>query len=128
MSFRNSSLSITIFSILLGAGCSSEPEPPKISYQQGVAPILEYYCKECHVAGQEGASKSGFIMDSYETVMKGTKLGPIIVAGSAESSTLYRLVAGKADPSIKMPHGTKSLTDDEIDTIKLWIDQGASES
>ncbi len=128
MSIRNTSLTITIFSMFLGAGCSSEPEQPKISYQQEIAPILEYYCKECHVAGQQGASKSGFTIDSHETVMKGTKLGPIIVAGSAESSTLYRLIAGKADPSIKMPHGTKSLTDDEISTIKLWIDQGAAGS
>lgn len=128
MSFRNNALIIAIFSMSMGAGCSSEPEQPKISYQQDVAPILEYYCKECHVPGQDGASKSGFIVDSYEALMKGTKLGPVIVAGSAESSTLYRLVAGKADPSIKMPHGTKSLTDAEISTLKLWIDQGASGS
>jgi hypothetical protein len=118
---------LTLAAVALVAGCESEPAKPKINYTANVSPILDYYCKDCHVPGQEGAKQSGFLMDSYESVMKGTKLGPVIVAGSAESSTLYRLVAGKADPSIKMPHGKKSLTEEEIDTIKLWIDQGANE-
>ena len=73
----------------------------------------------------EGAQKSGFQIDSYASIMKGTKLGPVIVPGSAESSTLYRLVAHKANPRINMPHGKAPLTAGEIDTIRLWIDQGA---
>ncbi len=76
----------------------------------------------------EGAEKSGFAVDTYESVMKGTKLGPVVVPGSAESSTLYRLVAGKADPSIMMPHGKQPLTNKEISTIKQWIDAGAPET
>jgi hypothetical protein len=128
MLFKKTPLMIAMLSVALGTGCSSEPEAVKISYKDKIEPILETYCKECHVSGEMGATKSGFIVDSYQSVMKGTKLGPIIIAGSAESSTLYRLVAGKADPSIQMPHGKRSLTNDEIESIKLWIDQGASES
>jgi uncharacterized membrane protein len=128
MSFKKTSLIFTMLSVALGSGCSTEQEAVKISYKDRIQPILDTYCKECHVTGEVGATDSGFVVDSYESVMKGTKLGPIIIAGSAESSTLYRLVAGKADPSIKMPHGKRSLTKDEIKTIKLWIDQGAKES
>ena len=76
----------------------------------------------------EGAQKSGFQIDSYASIMKGTKLGPVIVPGSAESSTLYRLVAHKANPRINMPHGKAPLTAGEIDTIRLWIDQGAMDN
>jgi hypothetical protein len=118
---------ITLTAAALIAGCESEPEKPKISYAANVAPILEYYCQDCHMPGQEGAKQSGFLVDSYESVMNGTKFGQVVVPGSAESSTLYRLVAGKADPSIQMPHKKQSLTQEEIDTIKLWIDQGAPE-
>ncbi len=128
MSLRKASLIIALAAIALGAGCGSEPEKPKISYNANVSPILDYYCKGCHMPGQEGAKQSGFLVDSYESVMKGTKLGSVVVAGSAESSTLYRLIAGKADPSIKMPHGEKSLSKEEIETIKAWIDGGAIES
>jgi cytochrome c553 len=40
-------------------------------------------------------------------------------------STLYRLVAGQADPSIRMPHGQAALSDEDVTTIAAWIDQGA---
>ena len=127
MYIRKTALYFVLTAIVLGVGCSSESDKPKISYTANVSPILDNYCKSCHVAGQDGAEQSGFLVDTYESVMKGTKLGPVVVSGSAESSTLYRLVAGKADPSIKMPHGEKSLNKEEIDTIKMWIDQGAVE-
>jgi hypothetical protein len=64
-------------------------------------------------------------MDSYESVMKGTKFGPVIVPESSESSSLYLMVAGKTDPSIQMPHGKAALSDEQITTIRLWIDKGA---
>jgi len=47
------------------------------------------------------------------------------VPGSSVSSTLYRLVSGKADPSIRMPHGQAALSDTDVSTIATWIDQGA---
>jgi hypothetical protein len=66
--------------------------------------------------------------------MKGTRLGQIVVPGDSASSTFYRLVAHKGDPSIHMPpHHPRNaeenafppLTDEQIETIKAWIDQGA---
>lgn len=90
-----------------------------------VGPILQQKCAECHTGDKEGVTASGFSVDSYETVMKGTKLGPVIEKGSAESSSLYRMVAGKTDPSIQMPHGKAPLSAEQIETIALWIDQGA---
>jgi hypothetical protein len=35
------------------------------------------------------------------------------------------MVAGKNDPSIHMPHGKHLLSDEQIETIGVWIDQGA---
>lgn len=116
---------VIMASIAVGTGCSSETERPKLSYTDTIAPILETNCKQCHIPGQEGAEKSGFLVDSYDDVMKGTKLGPVVVPGSAESSTLYRLVSGKAHPSIKMPHGKRPLSKADINAIKQWIDEGA---
>ena len=128
MSLKINLLIVIVASAAIGAGCSSEPDKPKVSYKEKIAPILETNCKQCHVPGQEGADKSGFLTDSYIAVMKGTKFGPVVVPGSAESSSLYRLIAGKADPSIQMPHGKRPLSQEEIITIKLWIDQGAPEA
>jgi len=119
---------LPVVSLLLVAGiaaCDQEAPFRTVTYVADVEPIVKQNCMECHVAGQEGAEKSGYLMDSYEAVMKGTRFGPVIVPKSAESSSLYLLVAGKADPSIQMPHGKASLSSEQITTIRLWIDKGA---
>ena len=125
MTMRDIYLPAILVSTLLTAACSVEHKP---GYTADVRPILDKYCAECHMPGMEGAKKSGFQIDSYASIMKGTNLGPVIVPGSAESSTLYILVAGKADPKINMPHGKEPLSAKEIDTIRLWIDQGAMDN
>jgi hypothetical protein len=113
--------------IIVGiAACDKEAPFRKVTYVTDVEPIVQQNCLECHVAGKEGAEKSGYLMDSYEAVMKGTKFGPVIVPDSSESSSLYLMVAGKADPSIQMPHGKAVLSDEQITTIRLWIDKGAA--
>lgn len=98
-----------------------------IGFDQDVKPILDQHCAECHRSGGDGAEKSGFLVDSYQAVMAGTKLGPVVVAGDALSSSLYRLVAGKVDASIRMPHNKSSLSSDQIATIEKWIEQGAKQ-
>ena len=105
----------------LQTGCGDKA----LTYQADIKPIIEANCIECHVPGGKGYVKSGLLMDSYENLMKGTKFGAVVVPGSSVSSTLYRLVSGKADPSIRMPHGGGELSDAEVATIATWIDQGA---
>jgi Planctomycete cytochrome C len=123
MTIRQASLPALLFlSSLMNIACTAEHKP---GYTADVRPILDKHCAECHMPDMEGAQKSGFQIDSYASIMKGTKFGPVIVPGAAESSTLYILVAGKANPKINMPHGREPLSATEIDTIRLWIDQGA---
>ena len=95
------------------------------SYAKDINPILQKKCANCHMEGGEGTEKSGFLVSSYDAVMKGTKFGPVIIAGDATSSTLYRLVSGKVDKSIRMPHGEGGLSPEEIAVLQNWIDQGA---
>lgn len=100
----------------------------QVTYADDVAPILQKHCAECHVAGQQGARASGLSMDSYESLMKGTSFGPVINPGSAMASSLYILVSGKDKLTITMPHGEKPLSDEEIETIRVWIENGAVEN
>jgi hypothetical protein len=115
-------LSLSVFAVAaLQAGCGDKAP----TYQANIKPILEAKCVSCHVPGGPGYEKSGLRLDSYEAMMKGTKFGAVVVPGSSVSSTLYRLVAGEADPSIRMPHGKAALPDADVSTIAAWIDQGA---
>jgi hypothetical protein len=113
-------LSAATLAALLG-GCGDKP----LTYQADIKPILDANCVACHVPGGTGYDQTGLQLDSYDAVMKGTKLGPVVVAGSSVSSTLYRLVSGQADPSIRMPHGQAALPDADVSKIAAWIDQGA---
>ena len=112
-------------SLLLLAGCSND-KPAVLSYVQDVQPVLQEHCIECHHPGGTGFIASGLDMSSYRDLMKGTKFGSVIKAGDSISSTLVILVEGRADPSLKMPHGGRDpLTLEQTQKIRLWIDQGA---
>lgn len=107
----------------LQTGCGGGDKA--LSYQADIKPIIDANCASCHVPGGAGYEKSGLRMDSYEALMKGTRFGAVVVPGSSVGSTLFRLVSGKADPSIRMPHGQAALPEADVATIAAWIDQGA---
>ena len=117
-------LAIAAASLVL-AGC--EGKPAEVSYKADVAPILEKHCQSCHTPGQPGYVASGFDLGGYDTLMKGTRYGPVVLPGDPLTSVLVMLIEGRVDPSIKMPHGGQNpMTDEEIKTIRLWVEQGAS--
>jgi uncharacterized membrane protein len=113
------------------AGCEGQQADQKtaaetVSFSEDVKPLIGQKCLSCHAPGGEGYEKTGLDMASYEGLMEGTRLGPVIVPGDSLSSTLVILVEGRGDPSIKMPHGEgEGLTDQQIQTLRAWIDQGA---
>jgi len=109
---------------LLLAACAPKEAP--VHYQADVQPILDRACKGCHVAGQAGAASSGLVLDSYEALMQGTRFGPVVKPGNPTESVLVMLIEGRADPSIKMPHGDQPpLYQGEILAIRNWVAQGA---
>ena len=97
----------------------------EISFKADVQPILKQHCVECHAAGGQGSEKSGLQVISYESLMKGTKFGAIVKPGDTLTSAMIMLVEGRADASIKMPHGKASLPREKIDLLKRWVEQGA---
>ena len=117
---KHAALTALVTLVTFGAGCSRD-----VSFKQDVHPILSENCLSCHKAGAEGYLKSGLSMESYDALMKGTKFGPIIIAGSHISSTLVLLLERKAHPSINMPKDHPPLADSQVEVIRKWIDQGA---
>ncbi len=118
--------------LILGLGtlvaCSRESPEKPVSFQNDVFPILKANCLECHVApNSEGYEASGFALSTYEELMKGTRNGPVIIAGQSLNSSLNRLIEGRpgVDPSIQMPHGKVKLSEEQLLVIRKWVDQGA---
>ena len=104
------------------ASCGSNT----ISFSGDVQPILQANCLSCHQPGGSGFEASGFSMASYDALMKGTQFGPMVIPGDSAASNIIVLMEGRADPSISMPHGSnKHISQADIETIRVWIDQGA---
>ena len=112
---------LLLVAVLMLAACGER----EVSYKADVRPILEQYCVECHGAGGQGTEISGLSLASYDSLMQGTRFGSIVKPGDSLSSVLIMLVEGRADPSIKMPHGKQSIPQDKIDVLKKWVEQGA---
>jgi cytochrome c len=112
---------------------SAQRKPPqnsqsKVSFKEDVVPIFVGRCVGCHQPQGEGAEKSGLDLTTYAGVMKGTKFGPMVIAGDPDSSNLMRLLDWKVSPEIRMPHGKKQLSSCDRDAIRAWIREGAKDN
>lgn len=119
---------------LLGLGLLAPTHPARaadeqMSFKDDVLPIFKLYCVSCHSAPNgEGYKVSGLDLTTYQSVMKGTKYGPMIVPGNADYSNLMWLLDWKASPQLRMPHGKKQLPVGERNIIRTWINQGAKDN
>jgi mono/diheme cytochrome c family protein len=93
------------------------------SYAEDIAPILRGWCVSCHQPGGQGYEASGLDLTSYDGLMKGTKFGPMVIAGQPDSSNLVVLVEGKA--KLQMPYGHKPLPDCLRKNMWTWVFEGA---
>ncbi len=115
--------------VTLTAGCTRQ-----VSFKNDIVPILQERCISCHAPGSPGCVASGFSVATYQSLMKGTKYGPVVVAGSVLDSNLLRLVKHEADPSIAMPRShtpgmpSEWIKPEQIDLIETWITQGARDN
>lgn len=109
---------------VLLAACS----PKNVSYGRDVQPILAKNCSECHAPGKPGFQATGFDTTTYQNLMKGGKFGALIKPGDAFTSAFNMLVEGRAHPSIRMPHEREKLPDQEIEILKIWVNEGAKDN
>ena len=124
-------LVLTIFAgsaiaVLSGAASAASPLKPRVSFADDVQPLLKFKCGQCHLPGGDGVQKSGFDISTYDSVMKGTKYGAMIIAGDPDASSLMRLLDWGVSPDIRMPHGKKQLSTCDRDLIRTWIFEGAN--
>jgi hypothetical protein len=110
----------------LGLLCACSRESSTTVTYSDVKPIFEQYCVSCHKPGQPGYETSGLSLQSYDEIMKGTHFGPVVLPGDPRTSALMMLIEGRADPSIRMPHGdAPKPAKADIDRIRAWIEGGA---
>ncbi len=87
----------------------------EVDFVRDVQPIFQKSCVMCHGALTQMA---GLRLDAKQSV-----LTRVVIPGKPEESKLYQRVAGIGDVA-RMPMGGR-LADQQIATIKAWIEQGA---
>jgi uncharacterized membrane protein len=96
----------------------------KLVFQHIILPILEAKCNKCH---NEAKSKGDLRMDTYELAIKGGENGDNIVAGDPDKSlTVQRMALPLDDDEHMPPEGKDQPTKEEMELIKWWIKEGAS--
>lgn len=110
----------------LAAFGSSGSAPAASFYAMHIDPIFQSNCVLCHGANKREAELR---LDSYTGAMSGGKDGAVILAGKPQQSLLLQRVTLPASDKHFMPaNGRPPLTSREIDWIRAWIQQGASQS
>ena len=86
-----------------------------------IHPILSARCVPCHSGVKPPA---GLSFTSRESALKGGVSGPAFKPGSADESLLVLKVTGKH--GTVMPPTGAPLTDDQVKTLRAWINEGAN--
>jgi hypothetical protein len=81
--------------------------------------VLSEHCYKCH--GPE-KQKAALRLDSREAVLKGTDIGPIVVIGKPDESTLIQSIRHQGDS--KMPEKEDKLPDTQIAALTEWVKMG----
>jgi hypothetical protein len=92
-----------------------------ISFQQQILPILEGRCHVCHQSTNAGGQLD---LTSYSQLRKGGKQGTTLVPSKPEDSLIVKMISGEPP---RMPMSGGPLTAEEIQLIRSWISQGASD-
>lgn len=110
-----------------GSGISGSSD--SVDFNLHIRPILSDRCFKCH-GPDANQRKSNLRLDTREGALAALKDNPsahVIVPGNADKSEVYLRISAK-DTSFLMPPPSSNLTltEDEIEVIKKWIDQGAT--
>lgn len=132
---------IIVISVLVLAvfiSCSEDVQGPVVDLENNgyerVA-VAEVMVKTCATSGCHGGANpaGGLSTESHSLLMKGAINrdpdkgtgfgGEVVIPFSSEKSLLYQLLKGNVTPSGS--HQSVNVSEDRINIIKDWIDQGA---
>ena len=119
------SLALLVAAWIGAPGASTGQTEEKVDYLTEVKPILEGFCYECH--GEDRSRREADLrLDIKEDAFADLGGFPNIAPGDPDDSELYIRVSSEFAEMRMPPYeaGTE-LTAEQIETIRLWILQGA---
>jgi len=96
-----------------------------MGYKDLIQPILDNKCNTCHNPSKR---KSGLMLDNFDNLMNGGEGGIVIEPGYPFQSELFKRITLPQSGLKFMPPKGLPLTYGEIQLLKWWIEEGASQS
>jgi hypothetical protein len=97
-------------------------ELEKVDFSTQIKPILNNNCITCHGGVKKNA---GFSLLFEKEALAETESGhPAIIPGNAAGSEMIKRLH-ETDPELRMPYEKPPLSEEEIELLTRWIDQGA---
>lgn len=94
-----------------------------VDFKESVQPILEANCFECHGAEKQ---KAGVGLATWYQAQQPTDAGePLLLAGKPKESLIVHMIEGTHGHK-RMPLDRDPLNEADIETIKSWIENGAT--
>ena len=100
--------------------CAALADEPQVDFNRDVRGILSDNCYQCH-GPDDAAREAGLRLDTDEGAYESA-----VVVGDADASELIaRIVSDDPDQVMPPPDSERTLTKQQIETLRRWIDQGA---
>lgn len=103
-------------------GPPSTTHEEAVDFMRDIQPIFRDNCYECHAGTTEEANLN---LGLKSRAMRGGDSGAAIKIGKSDQSLLIQLVSGGDKDRLMPPDGNKSLTEQQINLLRNWIDRGA---
>ncbi len=112
-------VALSLFAVNTAAG------RPSVDFGRDVVPILSDKCYHCH-GPDEKARKAKLRLDTKEGAFRLKDGAAAIVPGkTGESELIRRITSADPDEVMPPPKSNRTLTAEQIQTLKAWVDQGA---
>ncbi len=95
----------------------------KITYQDDILPLIQNHCAKCH---NEDKKKADLDLTSFQSALKGSGTGAVLVSGNPDASKLWRAITHAEDPT--MPPNQPPLPEAELGMFRKWIQGGLLET
>jgi hypothetical protein len=118
---------LTILAFAVSGVAHAAEAQPKVQFGRDILPILSENCFQCH-GPDEKARKAHLRLDTPDCLKAEGKNGTPIIAPhkSSSSELMVRILSTEPSEVMPPPKSIHKLTSAQKETLRLWIDQGAT--
>lgn len=112
---------VPVLALAFAGTAVADPKNP--TYDDDVLPVLKQHCVGCHSNDKQ---KGGLNLATFAAMKAGGSSGDVLKPGEPDKSRLFTLTNHTEEP--KMPPKGDKIPAAQLDTLKLWIEQGGREN